>query len=450
MIRNVYSHSFTRTGSVFNRMPVALLLLFLLSVVSCGPRAIGRGVLLWAPEDLDIPGGAAVEILSESELRGSYQLRYVPGGEEDGEQIFEAETWRVRRIDDRDELESARERYAEFAPYFGVAEIQALPVRDSMGTGPSSSIIYRMRQGEQAKIISRSEDVVPVGGLEDYWFEILTSDGTRGYVYGYRLDVVDAQGVSTEKTAASEDAFLDAVLNSVWRPDYFAWMINDNVYDLTRFKDEYRFEHDGENRTFTLNTREISAEFPYEEVFRARYKEYVVAGTSLQITTFSENSISIQFTRDGETIQESLVRIDRDVSEIIENERQRREDVKTAFLSMGKSFRSSQYGSMQFSEDGSLEWRGYNALDSSILPSWFQGRGDLAFNLYLARDLRSSYDGAVSITRPGISISESLNFLYRRTDQGIQLEFVPGENIDRNVILKQALTPFVIFFSIQE
>lgn len=450
MIRTVFSKSWFQSGTFFNRALFVPILLLILTVVSCGPRAIGRGVLLWSPEDLEIPNGAAVEVLSESELRGTSQLRYEAQSEEGEERLFEAETWRVRRIDDRDTLAAEIENYQEFAPYFGMAEIQALPVRDSMGTGPSSSIIYRMRQGEMAKIISRSEEIVPVGGLEDYWFEILTANGTRGYVYGYRLDVVDEQGVSTEKTGASEDVFLDAVLNSVWRPDYFAWMINDNVYDLSRFKNEYRFVHDGTNQTFILNTEEISAEFPYDEVFRARYKEYVVEGTSLQITTFNENSISIQFTRDGETIQQSLVRIEADVEEIIENESQRREDVKNAFLSQGTSFRSSQYGSIRFNQDGSLEWQGYNALDSTILPSWFQGRGDLAFNLYLAGDLRSGYDGAVSITRPGIPISDSLNFLYRRTNQGIQLEYVPKENINRNVILKQALTPFVIFFSIQQ
>jgi hypothetical protein len=89
--------------------------------------------------------------------------------------------------------------YGEWAPYFGVAEIQALPVREFMATDPSSSIVYRLREGERVKIIGRTPETVEVGGLNDYWFEILTENGTRGYVFGYRLDVIDAQGISTEK-----------------------------------------------------------------------------------------------------------------------------------------------------------------------------------------------------------------------------------------------------------
>jgi hypothetical protein len=75
----------------------------------------------------------------------------------------------------------------------------------------------------------------------DYWFEIITENGTVGYVFGYRLDVVDAQGVSTEKQEQSDDEFLSAILNYQWRPDYYAWMIADGNYDLSRFRQRVPF-----------------------------------------------------------------------------------------------------------------------------------------------------------------------------------------------------------------
>jgi hypothetical protein len=432
-------------------MKNTLLVLFIIlagsaALLSCGPRVIAEGVLIWSPDEEVIASGSSVEILTESDLRDSYNIRYYDG--EGRDQYIELDRWRVARAEDRNEMPDLSDVYGEWAPYFGVAEIQALPVREFMATDPSSSIVYRLREGERVKIIGRTPETVEVGGLNDYWFEILTENGTRGYVFGYRLDVIDAQGISTEKEEVADDEFLAAILNYTWRPDYFSWMISDGAYDLSRFRDEYRFVHDEASKTFELVTEEFSRVFAYEELFQARFKEYVASGSSLQITAYNERNISIQFNIDGETYQESLVRIDADVSEIISNEIARRQQLLEDFVGGGRTLSSSSYGTIVLAEDGSLNWERYGGLDNTMIPPWFTGSARLSFSLYIDNELSLDYEGVLSITQAGRGISNSMNFFYRFANGGLQMEYIPPQNISRNVVIRQALSPFIIFFNV--
>lgn len=426
-----------------------LAVLFLSLVgLSCGPRVIDQALVIWSPDEESLASGSIVDILTESDLRDSYNIRYVDS--EEREQFIEIERWRLQRADNRDALQALQQEYSEWAPYFGVAEIQALPVRQYMATDDSSAIVYRLREGEQVKILGRTEETVDLGGLVDYWFEILTENGTRGYVFGYRLDAVDAQGVSIEKGDESEDELLAGVLGSVWRPEYFSWMIDEGTYDLSRFRSEYRFVHLAAEKRFSLVTEDFNQSFSYDEIFRARNREYVASGSGLQISVYNQQAISIQFNVDGQTYQENLVRLDSDVDQIISNEIERRQQRLVDFVGNAKSLRSSSYGSMNISENGNLTWTRYGGLDSSMIPSWFQGSAKLSFNLYISRNLINDYEGAVSFTQSGVSIRQSMNFFYRFTSSGLQLEYIPPQNISQNVIVAQALSPFVLFFSFAE
>ncbi len=427
---------------IFPILAVTLSFIF----VSCGPRVIAQGMLLWSPAEDQIPNAAVVGIVGESSLRGSYDVRYRREGQDD--LYLEVDTWRIQLAENRNELEALISSYQPYAEYTGRAEIQALPVRTAMATDASTSIIYRMRQDEKGKILFRTPEEVAVGGLVDYWFEILTADGTRGYVFGYRLDVLDARGESIESTGDSRDELLQGVLESMWRPDYFAWMIEDNVYDLSRFRADYRFEHIPQEQRFILTTENFSREFVYSDIYQARYREYVAEGTSLQLTAYDEDSISIQFTADGTTFQESLERVEADVEQIISDENERRKNLLSSFLERGTRFTSSSYGSISIDKNAGLQWSGISGLNATMVPPWFNGRGQLRFNLYLISQLQNLYEGALSITQPGVGIDKSLNFFYRFANGGLQLEFIPPQNISHNIVQKPALSPFVMFFTI--
>jgi hypothetical protein len=41
-----------------------------------------------------------------------------------------------------------------------------------------------------------------------------------------------------------------------------------------------------------------------------------------------------------------------------------------------------------------------------------------------------------------------MNFFYRFANGGLQMEYIPPQNISRNVVIRQALSPFIIFFNV--
>ena len=427
---------------VVKRLQCRLILLICIIglIASCGP--IKRGILLASHDENSIPSGSVVNIYDESALRSSYEIRY--RDRQQKVQKVNVESWRIRVFQNANALESFRQEYIPFAPYFGVTEIQALPVREAMNTNESTAIIYRLQKDERVKILSQTESKVEVGGLNDYWFEVLTLDGTQGYVYGYRLDKVDASGISVEEKKDIIEKSLLAVLENEWRPEYFRWMIDEESYDLELFRNEYRFYHDDQLSRFVLTTAEYDINFEYEELFRARYKEYLAIGSNLHISVYNENRISIQYTVDGEAAHESLVRIEEDVEQIIDAEYERRQLLLDSFLSQGKKLVSNQYGNIRFTDDGSGVWQ--TIIDLSIAPEWFTGTFQLAFPLYITPNLRDSYDGALSFTKEGLAVHENMNFLYSFTNNGLQLEFIPSRNIATNMVERRARSPLIIFF----
>ena len=412
---------------------------------SCGP--IDRGLLLWSHDDASIPSGSIVNIFNESELRGISEIRYRDADSK--MQRVELESWKIRTAQSTAELERIQAEYTNSAPYFGIAEIQALPVRDAMATDISTSIVYRMTLGEKVKILNQSETEVEVGNLKDYWFEVLTADGTRGYVFGYRLDKVDASGVSVEEKDDSIDEFLAQVINNEWRPEYFQWMIDDGAYNLTRFRDEYRFYHDNESARFILNTEKHNLVFEYEELFLARYKEYLAIGSNLHIIVYDDDRIAIQYDFDNKAVSESLVRLNENISvqQIIEDEQSRRDTLRENFLLRGNRLSSSRYGNISFDDSGNGIWRAYQTYGVTIFPEWFTGSFQLSFPLYITESLAEQYAGALTFTQAGQSLRNSMNFLYSYINNGLQLEFVPQQNIEGTLVVRRTRNPVIIFFT---
>ncbi len=413
---------------------------------SCGP--IDRGLLLWSHDEGSIPSGAIVSIFNKSELRNTYEIRYTDN--EGEKQVVELDSWRIHIARNNSELELSRQEYEQFSPYFGIAEIQALPIRNAMGTDRSTSIIYRLSKGEMVKILSQTEDQIEIANLRDYWFEVLTSNGTRGYIFGYRLDKVDADGISTEEKLAAVDEDLENVLTNVWRPEYFQWMINENTYDLSHFKSIYRFYHDNETNHFILRTPEYELTFDYEELFLARYKEYLAIGSDLLITVYSDTRISIQYNIGREILSENFILLEEniDIEQIVSTEQERRQQLLNDLLSRGNRLGSTRYGTIQLDDTGRGNWRSYSSSGSDIFPEWFTGSFQLAYPLYLTPELQEEYDGALSFTLPNTTIRSSMNFFYTYTSRGLRLELIPYRNIDGNVVERKSRNPLIIFFTI--
>ena len=139
-----------------------VLISFILLII---PERIGYGVVLW---DFQIPqnNGLLVKIKQESKLRNKYIVQI------DGNRI-EYEKWQLHFEKRKRDAENFRESYLPFIDTFATAKRDRHAVRataDAFG-----SVLYTLKEGEEIKIIERSDEMDTIGSTQNYWYRILKS-----------------------------------------------------------------------------------------------------------------------------------------------------------------------------------------------------------------------------------------------------------------------------------
>jgi hypothetical protein len=414
-------------------------------LASCGPGAIGSAVVLWPQEGWSVSPGAVVPVLEESEVQQSYRIR-IPAAD----QTLMSPKWRVRYFETE---EAARAYAAEFAPYaeqFG--SIVGRP--DALGaqrvyTDPNARAeltVYRLRSGERFKILDRSEEPENEAGAVSHWYKILTRDGTIGWVFGYYLQI-DGSPVVRQQDEQENNAALEQVLATVWRPGYFREMIESGRYDLDRFQSQYGFFPQSEENTIVLTLPEHQTEFNYTDVIRSSRGRYVFEGSSLQMTIRSDSRISIQYDYRNEIYSRALYRIGEDIQTLREEEQRRRDQVYEEIRSRGDTLLSTAYGTIRLQDNRTFQWEGYGRLVPSIIPEEAGNRGDVLFSYYLADEIEDSFEGVLAFQFVGRPSDEPIVFLYRFREGGIRLSRVTERDIDDNVVTQESISPLIIFFN---
>lgn len=420
------------------------LLLVLPLLQSCGGRPIGYGVLLWAPEESPIANGALLEILEESQLNSTYTVTTA-----ELEEDVTVPMWRVERFE---EQEGAMEYAAAYAPYvdsFARSQRQALPVRAEQDR--LSPDVYRLREDELMKILDRSEEPSDEAGFEGYWYQVLTREGVRGWAFGYFLELTDSSGDArpeeNEAGGGGETDDIERILANVWRPAYFREMINRGQVDLGRLSTSYGLFPDEENRELRIVLPEHTATFSYTEFFRAAPSRYGLEGSPVTISVRGERTISVQYTLNGREQSAVFVLLDREIPEIVEEEMERRRELRERFSRDGNSLVSTAYGEIELLEGGQFVWSGYDRLTPTVIPERAAEGGTITFPLFLSEDLQEEYDGAVLFTFDGEGGPVAVRFIYEYTDAGVRLTYVPPQDVAESVVQREAFSPIVIFFS---
>ncbi len=377
-------------------------------------------------------------IVSESEINGTVTLDVA------GDENAALDAFRVYRFDERETAEIFR---AEFAPYvdsYAIALRTALPVRERPDR--LSARVYRLRDGEIVKIIGRMDEPSDEAGFVDYWYEVLTREGIRGWAFGYFLELTDSAGIALQPVPdrTQVDRLLDDVTSRDWRPGYFTEMISARQVDLQLFDPRFGFFPDPEGQSFELVLPTHRKDFPYEEYFSPRRDTIEFENTSLIIRVVSDREIVVQYNVNGQELATNFVDIDQDLEEVILAERERRDALLQEFLARGNVLVSSAYGEIALGSDGGFVWQGFERLVPRVLPGEFRGTGRLVFSLFIDDALRDRYDGALVLQLPGGS---RVSFLYTLSDGGLRTVFVPEERIENATVVGEPLTPVVVFFS---
>ncbi len=375
-----------------------------LALVSCGARPLGTGVILWS-DGGPLATGATVEVVEESTIEDRYLVR-AAAADRGAEPLPVAPRWRVRMFAEPEQAAEFAARFAEFVDVYAYAVRRGLPVRAEASA--TAGIVYKLREQEVIKVIARGAEPEQVGSFENYWYRVLTEDGTEGYTFGEFLPVFESFGDPHAEAARlqADDPDLERVLRTAWRPEEFLSMVNRRRFDLLRLRPEYGLFPDPEAGVFRLVTAQREREFPYRAVERVGDGRYVLAtaggdGSPARFTLRGNGALAFSYVDEGRLMTEVFVDLQQEVEELIAGERARRERLFAALLERGPLLRSGGYGTIELTAEGRFRWQGYEALVPRWVPDRLPGTGVVDFRYALGAPLRGGYDTVVTLLFDG-------------------------------------------------
>ena len=111
-----------------------------------------------------------------------------------------------------------------------------------------------------------------------------------------------------------------------------------------------------------------------------------------------------------------------------------------------KYISSKAYGSITFSKEDSFVWKNYNLLVPNVIPKGTSQDGSISIIHPISPKLRKRYDGVLTLSFHNSSI-KNINFLFKLTELGVKLVYVPPGDIDENYVKEENQSPLVIFMS---
>ena len=366
-----------------------VLISFILLII---PERIGYGVVLW---DFQIPqnNGLLVKIKQESKLRNKYIVQI------DGNRI-EYEKWQLHFEKRKRDAENFRESYLPFIDTFATAKRDRHAVRataDAFG-----SVLYTLKEGEEIKIIERSDEMDTIGSTQNYWYRILTETGTAGWSYGHNLELFRA---SEAEKRDPYQAAADRLTSTVFYPSEYKEYIANEIYDLELFAKNYFFKVDPQKKVLTIRSKLYSGVFSYSGIEGDR-RTVSFTDTPIQVNLPNSNEILI--------INTSL---------------------KNDYISSGR---------LTITEDKKFVWTRNRILIPDYIPSPDFTEGTVSFNLFISPDLSDSYTGGLVFR---FSQGKTVYALYNADENNLELTMIPDYLVEKNTVIRQPNAPLKLYLS---
>lgn len=411
---------------------VAVLALILVS--SCA-RTIGWGVVLWPPEGSSLGWGQAVPIYFRSNITKTYAI-----GVPDSDVKEELELWRLQMLKNKKEARARALDYAPLAAKFGIVARDGLILRSE----PSNIAeqVYRLKLDENIKLLELSEGAEVVTGDEELpgdWYLALSSDGTRGYVYSNQLILWDASTESRPSLATGipvGSSLEAALLERIWRPDYFIRMVDQGHVDLGTYKQRFGIFTDAVHRQIRVERPEFSKVYDYDSIERrgdgslalvpsGALFSFTAAGDLLftppQGDLRQEERLAAE--ADGQLKSYVFVQQREDPRDVIATEERRRLTLLGELVTGGELFESQEAGSLVITRSSRFTWAGYGALAPSIIPEGAGQTGSISVDLFLDPQLAVSWRGALTIRFDGTDLP-AVSFAYRYGSDYLELAWI--------------------------
>lgn len=420
------------------------ILLFVLTttllVSSCTSRPIKYGVVLWSTEEDRLPTGSVVPIFQESAINSTFTI-----GIPNENTMADISQWRIQSFRNKREAADAAKTYGPLRKILAIVEVDGLPVRSEATS--SSTRVYKLKKGETIKILEKATEPSVEGPFTDFWYKVLTKNGTSGYCFGHSLILSENGKPVHIEEKPSPDSQIRTLLRSVWRPEYYRHMIENETIDLEKFRTGYGMFADLDENTVTITTEEHTVTYRFTDIQEIGNNRYLFQGTPLKMDLITASRMEIEYQVENESFAELFVTIDKDASEYIYQERLRRKELYALLTEKGEILRSTAYGTIQLKKNQTFHWENFQKLVPQIIPAGVTNEGDVEFRLFLPESLKTKYDGAVSFDFDGTGNTVYVNFLFKRENNGVKFVYVPKEDIEKNVIMKENPFPIIIFFT---
>jgi hypothetical protein len=428
--------------------------LFLCALVCSSCARLGWGVLLWATEEPPIPSGTVLPVYIRSNIDRVWVVG-VPRAfrSEGGLDKAEVPLARLELVGGRGKARRRAKAFAEYARIYAENLQDGLPIRD--GPDNSGRRVYRLRTGEIIKILEKVEGTPAISGsgepLAGDWYRVLTRDGSTGYCFSYRLQLFDYYGgpliaapMEQEDIASPE---LDALMAKVWSPESYGQMIQSRRVNIEELSRRWGFDPGQDTGIARIYLSDLDRSFSYSSIRPDGDRAWRFEGTSLRMNLRSDTSLSVQFTDTNSATRTLLfTALPAGVDDLIMQENARREAIFHAVYSQGPVFTSNNYGTIVFSEDGELNWTGFDLLIPLVIPERVSGRGRVAMDLFLTPSFEERYNGACTVYFTGFGGETAVHFMYNLDSQGLRLELVPNYCIEDGVVTRRDSAPILLYF----
>jgi hypothetical protein len=410
----------------------------------CSSRS-GWGVVLWSIPDADIRSGSVVHVLTESHINNVYIIEGGKAGKR-----LEVPFWQLKKFGWKSQAEGFAKGFAPYKSLYAIAQRDGLPLRDQPDN--AAKRVYKLRDKQTVKILAKAQGQKVTTGddsLQGDWYQVITDDGTVGYCFSYALSIYDdALGVPPVAVAtvqAGIDPDLERLYTTDWRPDYFRDMESSGRIDLDGFGPDFGFFLDRSARTISIKLPQSSVAFGYSDVSRLKEKLYRFEGAQLIVTLRDDGTMMAQYAERGAQKSAFFIPNTADIQSLVDAEKARRMAAFSTLLSKGSDLKSSSYGSLKFLPDGRFSWTGFSALQPAVIPADVSETGRVELRLFLDDSLKKTFDGVMSFAFDGAKPGAFINFYYKRSDLGIQFEYLPDSGLDGNVAVRRSASVVVFF-----
>lgn len=423
---------------------IALLLAVSL-LLSCSPY-IGFGVVSWSIPDHGLSAGDVVPVYIQSNIGKVYVI----GAGSERENRIEVPLWQINLYKSRSRAKKAAAAIEPYRFTYATARIDGLPIRAKPEN--TARQVYRLRLDEIIRIVRKGTGTPVLAGnapLDGDWYNVLTNDGTTGWCFSYNLSLYDEREKTPEVATEDEegsDHGKQILVGSMWYPDHYRTMLNQNRIDIDRIQPQWGFFPGEESSIARIATAAGIQTFPYTAIIKTGERAYQFEGTTLTAEIRRGNSLVVQYTDDRgmpDVLYFSTLDIPPD--QLIEMERTRRHEVLDSIRTAGPRFVSGNYGVLQFLENDRFLWSGYQLLTPSIIPAGAGGSGIAEIRWFLSDDLAERYTGVLTFRFD--STASRVNFLYELSSSGLKLEQIDNSNSKDSLVIARNLNPTVIFLT---